>query len=209
MGFAVDRCVYPAGQRVTNSGGELMSQLPYSCIIGAGSSGVTTAKALLERGLPFDCFDRSDDIGGNWYFNNPNQVSSAYRMLHIDSSKSRMQYSRLSDAGQLSELRPPHAGAGLLSRLCRSFRHPRARSPSTPASIVPQRRSDGMWRVRLSTGEERRYDALFVCNGHHWNPRWPEPAVSRHPRRHRDPFALLSRCRGISRQERAGPRHGQ
>ena len=55
-----------------------MSKLPYSCIIGAGSSGVTTAKALIERGLPFDCFDRSDDIGGNWYFN-PLYCRSAFR----------------------------------------------------------------------------------------------------------------------------------
>ncbi len=40
--------------------------------------------------------------------------------------------------------------------------------------------ADGAWRVRLSTGEERRYDALFVCNGHHWDPRWPEPAFPGH-----------------------------
>ena len=40
-----------------------------------------------ERGLPFDCFELSDDIGGNWYYNNPNKRSSAYRLLHIDSSK--------------------------------------------------------------------------------------------------------------------------
>ena len=38
-----------------------------------------------------------------------------------------------------------------------------------------QRLADGTWRVRLTTGEERSYDALFVGNGHHWNPRWPEP----------------------------------
>ncbi len=64
---------------------------PKSCIIGAGPSGLTIAKALLDRGLPFDCFDRSDDVGGNWYFGNPNGMSSAYRMLHIDSSKKRSQ----------------------------------------------------------------------------------------------------------------------
>src|SRR5262249_55875869 len=32
------------------------------------------------------------------------------------------------------------------------------------------------WRVTLDTGEEREYDALLVANGHHWDPRWPEPA---------------------------------
>ena len=30
----------------------------------------------------------------------------------------------------------------------------------------------------LESGETRLYDSLFVCNGHHWNPRWPEPEFS-------------------------------
>jgi cation diffusion facilitator CzcD-associated flavoprotein CzcO len=29
--------------------------------------------------------------------------------------------------------------------------------------------------VTLDTGEMRRYDALLVANGHHWDPLWPEP----------------------------------
>jgi hypothetical protein len=29
--------------------------------------------------------------------------------------------------------------------------------------------------VTLSTGEVRPYDVLLVANGHHWDPRWPEP----------------------------------
>jgi hypothetical protein len=32
------------------------------------------------------------------------------------------------------------------------------------------------WEVTLDTGGTRRYDALMVANGHHWDPRWPEPA---------------------------------
>ena len=38
------------------------------------------------------------------------------------------------------------------------------------------RGEDGVWTVELDTGETRTYDALLVANGHHWNPRWPEPA---------------------------------
>jgi cation diffusion facilitator CzcD-associated flavoprotein CzcO len=37
------------------------------------------------------------------------------------------------------------------------------------------RDEDGAWTVRLDTGEDRRYDMLLVANGHHWDPRWPEP----------------------------------
>jgi hypothetical protein len=34
---------------------------------------------------------------------------------------------------------------------------------------------DDVWEITLENGETRSYDALLVANGHHWNPRWPEP----------------------------------
>ena len=46
--------------------------LPKVYIVGAGCSGFTTAKRLQDLGVPFDCFEMSDDVGGNWYFKNPN-----------------------------------------------------------------------------------------------------------------------------------------
>ena len=68
------------------------TQLPTTCLIGAGSSGITAAKALLERGIPFDCFEQSECVGGNWLFGNRNGLSAAYRSLFIDTSRERMQY---------------------------------------------------------------------------------------------------------------------
>ncbi|MBV8953115.1 MAG: NAD(P)-binding protein, partial [Solirubrobacterales bacterium] len=47
-----------------------MNELPSACVIGAGSSGIAAAKALHERGIPFDCFEKSDRVGGNWVFGN-------------------------------------------------------------------------------------------------------------------------------------------
>ena len=58
--------------------------LPTVALIGAGSSGIAVAKALHERGVPFDCFEKSDKVGGNWVFGNKNDMSSAYRSLHIN-----------------------------------------------------------------------------------------------------------------------------
>jgi cation diffusion facilitator CzcD-associated flavoprotein CzcO len=43
------------------------TRLPKVCIVGAGCSGFTTAKRLKDYGIPFDCYEMSDDIGGNWY----------------------------------------------------------------------------------------------------------------------------------------------
>ena len=67
--------------------------LPRACVIGAGSSGIAAAKVLAERGFDFDCFELSDRVGGNWVWGNRNGVSSSYRSLHINTSRSRMQFS--------------------------------------------------------------------------------------------------------------------
>ena len=63
------------------------------CIIGAGSSGVAMAKALKEKGIAFDCFEIGSDIGGMWRYENDNGLSSAYRSLHIDTSRNNLGYS--------------------------------------------------------------------------------------------------------------------
>jgi cation diffusion facilitator CzcD-associated flavoprotein CzcO len=57
-----------------------------------------------------------------------------------------------------------------------------------------ERAAKGGWLVQLSTGETRAYDVLFVCNGHHWDPRWPDPypgqfdGVQIHANDYRSPF---------------------
>ncbi|MDT5152374.1 MAG: hypothetical protein QOI01_4107 [Mycobacterium sp.] len=45
---------------------------------------------LKDYGVPYTTFETSDRIGGNWAFGNPNGHSSAYRSLHIDTSRQRL-----------------------------------------------------------------------------------------------------------------------
>lgn len=145
-----------------------------ACVIGAGSSGITVCKALLERGIPFDCFEKSDDVGGVWYYNNPTGLSAAYRSLHINTSKQIMQYSDF----PMPEAWPVYTSHAHVHQYFRDYvEHFGLRDKITFNTGVEHcaRQSDGRWAVRISTGETRTYDALFVCNGHHWDPRWPEP----------------------------------
>nr|WP_081813867.1 NAD(P)-binding protein [Microbacterium sp. CH12i] len=67
--------------------------LPRVCVIGAGSSGLTAAKSLYVAGVPFDCFEKGSEIGGNWLFNNPNGQSACYETLEINTSCPRMAFS--------------------------------------------------------------------------------------------------------------------
>ena len=49
---------------------------------------VKEARTWLEdHGIAYEQFELSDDVGGNWYFKNPNGRSSVYESLHIDTSK--------------------------------------------------------------------------------------------------------------------------
>ena len=55
------------------------------CVVGAGTSGLAVAKNFLQAGVPFDCLEREDALGGNWCYGKP--ASSIYRSTHLISSK--------------------------------------------------------------------------------------------------------------------------
>jgi Flavin-binding monooxygenase-like len=172
-------------------------QLPTCCIIGAGICGLTTAKALLDRGVPFDWFELSDRIGGVWAFNNPSGRSAAYRSLHIDSSKSRISFEDFPVPADWPEY-PHHLQiAEYLKNYAKHFDLTGRITFSTEVVRVA-RAGDGTWSVTLSSGETRAYGAVAVCNGHHWDPRWPTPAYPGtftgeqiHAASYVDPFAPI------------------
>jgi len=148
---------------------------PRTCIIGAGSSGIAAAKALHERGLPFDCIEKSDRVGGNWVFANKNGMSAAYRDLFINTSRQRMAYSDFPMPESYPDF-PHHTHiATYFDDYVDHFGF-REKILFETGVEHASRRDDGVWEVRLDNGQTREYDALIVANGHHWKPRWPEPA---------------------------------
>jgi thioredoxin reductase len=147
---------------------------PRVCIIGAGPSGITAAKALLDAGVPFDCFEKSDRVGGNWVFRNRNRMNSVYRSLCINSSRIRSQYSDF----PMPKDYPDYPSHQLLSRYFDAYvdhfgLRERIQFESEVCRVEPH--TNGAWSVVLAGGSEHRYAAVGVANGHHWDPRWPEP----------------------------------
>lgn len=152
--------------------------LPRTCVIGAGSSGIAAAKALYLARVPFDCFETGPVVGGNWVFDNPNGVSACYRSLEINTSCPRMAYSDF----PMPDYYPPYARhwevRDYFERYVDHFGFRHALTFSTRVDHV-QRRDDGTFAVTTDGPDGRRvreYDAVLVCNGHHWDPKWPEPA---------------------------------
>jgi cation diffusion facilitator CzcD-associated flavoprotein CzcO len=149
-------------------------KLPTACVIGAGSSGIAAAKKLRDAGIEIDVFEKSDRVGGNWVFGNRNGMSAAYRSLHINTSRDRMEYADFPMPRDYPDF--PHH-----TQIARYFDayvdHFGLRDQIEFETGVEHasRRADGVWEVVLDSGETRSYDALLVANGHHWNPRWPDP----------------------------------
>jgi cation diffusion facilitator CzcD-associated flavoprotein CzcO len=168
------------------------ARLPKACIIGAGCSGFTTAKRLKDAGVPYDCFEASDDIGGNWYFRNPNGLSACYESLHIDTSKWRLAFEDFPVPADWPDF--PHHSQ-ILAYFKAYVAHFGLRETITFNTKVLRaaRNADGLWSVTLSTGETRLYDVLIVANGHHWDPRVPDypgtfDGVAFHAHAYSDPF---------------------
>ncbi len=148
--------------------------LPHVCIIGAGSSGIAAAKVLNQCGIPFDCFEKGDRVGGNWVFGNSNGMSSAYRSLHINTSRERMEYSDFPMPSHYPDF-PHHTHIAEYFRAYVEHFGFGGRITFNTGVAKAERDADGTWTVTLDTGESRQYDALLVANGHHWDARWPEP----------------------------------
>jgi cation diffusion facilitator CzcD-associated flavoprotein CzcO len=205
--------------RSPGSPGAASSALPRACIIGAGSSGITAAKALLERDIPFDCIECSDQVGGNWVLGNRNGMSAAYRDLFINVSRERMSYTdypmptaypdfphhthikeyfnnyvdhfglrrHITFDTNVEHVRLHEDGVWEVE-LCRSPREGQgggghegaqangARWVAGAEATDEDAEAGGAGGARNEERETRLYDALLVANGHHWDPRWPEPA---------------------------------
>jgi hypothetical protein len=147
---------------------------PRTCLIGAGSSGIAAAKALHERGLPFDCYELSDRVGGNWVFQNKNGISSSYRSLHINTSRERMEFSDFPMPKSYPDFpRHDHIARYFDDYVDHFGFRDRIRFGVGVDHV--ERLDDGRWEVRTTEGETETYDAVIVANGHHWDPRWPEP----------------------------------
>jgi cation diffusion facilitator CzcD-associated flavoprotein CzcO len=147
------------------------------CVIGAGSSGIAACQVLDARGITFDCFEKGSEVGGNWRFENDNEMSSAYRSLHINTSRGLMAYRTF----PMPDDYPDYPDHFQIARYFDDYvdhfgLREKIRFRTEVKSVVP---AEGEWDVTVEDAdgkrETRRYRAVLVANGHHWDPRWPEP----------------------------------
>lgn len=148
-------------------------------VIGAGPSGITALKNLLDEGLDVIVFDRNHDVGGNWIFSENESHSSVFETTHIISSKTLSQYADFTfdDFDPLTADYPSHDELRryfqAYARKFGLYEHIRFNT----LVIHCERINDQEWEVTTETDGIRKtasFTDLVVCNGHHWNPRWPK-----------------------------------
>ncbi|MEQ8785333.1 MAG: NAD(P)-binding domain-containing protein [Pirellulaceae bacterium] len=146
------------------------------CIIGAGPCGLTVAKNFQQAGIAFDCYEREDDVGGNWYFGRSS--SRCYESAHLISSKRLTEFTDFRmprefppypSHRQVHEyLRSYARQFGLYDRI--TFGHSIDRVERPPSGDPA-----AGWDVWLAGRDApRRYRGVVVANGHHWDPKWPQ-----------------------------------
>jgi dimethylaniline monooxygenase (N-oxide forming) len=144
------------------------------CVIGAGSSGIASCQVLHARGIPFDCFEKGSDVGGNWRYGNDNGMSSAYRSLFINTSKRAMQYASYPMPDDYPDY-PHHTQiAAYFDDYVDHFGFRDRITFDTEVTRVEPGDGRG-WEVTRADGATYRYGAVLVANGHHWDPKYPEP----------------------------------
>jgi cation diffusion facilitator CzcD-associated flavoprotein CzcO len=143
------------------------------CIIGAGASGLATLKTLREHGIPADCLERMDEVGGNWCFGKP--CSSVYRSAHLISSKLLTQFPDYPMPDDWPEF-PSHEQAleYLRSYAAHFDLYDAIQFNTSVTRIEPVDPTASAWKVNLASGESRIYGSVIIATGHHWDPNWPK-----------------------------------
>jgi hypothetical protein len=129
--------------------------------------------------MDFDCFEAGSSVGGNWRYENDNGMSSAYRSLHINTSRRVMAFKALPMPESYPDYPDHFQMAAYFDEVVDRYRlRDRIRFNTTVLEVEPVEGGAGEWEVTVEGPEGRetnRYGAVLVANGHHWDERWPEP----------------------------------
>lgn len=134
-------------------------------VIGAGPVGISVARALKAKGIAYDQLEAGSALGGNWRH-------GVYETAHIISSKKTTEFP---DYPMPADYPDFPSAAQMLKYLEDYAQHyglgENMQFDSEVTSVAPV--ENNLWEVGIG-GEKRIYEGVVICNGHHWDPRWPK-----------------------------------
>ncbi|MFQ5448251.1 MAG: flavin-containing monooxygenase [Saprospiraceae bacterium] len=151
-----------------------ITKKPKVCVIGAGCSGITAIKNLVQAGIEeVVCFEKGDAIGGNWRYTAGESHSSVCETTHIISSKTMSEYLDFPMPAGHPDYPSHRQVLAYFEAYARHFGVEQYIRFGT--EVVRAEKAEGeKWRILLATGEEEVFDYLLVANGHHSVPRHPQ-----------------------------------
>lgn len=146
---------------------------PKVCVIGAGCSGITAVKNLVQAGVKdVVCFEKNHCIGGNWVYSPKESHSSVCETTHIISSKTMSEYLDFPMPADYPDYPSHEQVLAYFQAYAEHFgveKYIRFQTEVTKA----EKTDSGGWRITLNNGETQNFDHLLVANGHHSHPRHP------------------------------------
>ncbi|XP_078074226.1 flavin-containing monooxygenase 5-like [Mustelus asterias] len=151
-------------------------------IIGAGASGLTCIKCCLDEDLEPVCFEKSNDIGGLWNFqeNVTDGRASIYKSLIINTSKEMMCYSDFPVPDDYPNYMHNSRILEYFRLYAKHFNLLKYIQFKTNVCSITKRAdfsSTGQWDVvtkdHEGNSESAIFDAILVSSGHHVNPHFP------------------------------------
>ncbi|WP_282080141.1 flavin-containing monooxygenase [Aquimarina algiphila] len=149
------------------------------CVIGAGPSGITALKNIKDKELNVICFDRNNEVGGNWIYSEEESHSSVFETTHIISSKILSQYEDFT-FDDFDETVADYPSHDELRRYFQAYARHFELYPyiQFETSVKHCKRiHKNEWHITI-THQGKQYIEIFtdlvICNGHHSVPRVPE-----------------------------------
>ncbi len=140
-------------------------------VIGAGASGIATAKSVIEDGHEPTVFEKSEQIGGVWVFKN--NSGRAFSTVHFQHSKYVSVFSDYPMSKEISEF-PEHTEIlQYLNDYVDRFDLRKHIKLSTSVDQVEFK--DDYWEVTVNfSGNQStlKFDAIAICSGIYNEARW-------------------------------------
>jgi cation diffusion facilitator CzcD-associated flavoprotein CzcO len=137
----------------------------FYCVIGAGPVGLSVANALARAGIGYEQLEADADLGGNWRH-------GVYSSAHIISSRKTTEYADYPMPADYPDFPSAEQMRAYLADYADHFDLRRHIQFNTRVEFC-RPLHDHRWEVELANGERRIYRGVLVCNGHHWDTRWP------------------------------------
>ena len=133
-------------------------------IIGAGPVGISAARALKDNNIAYDQLESEAQLGGNWRH-------GVYKSAHIISSRKTTEFSDY----KMPDSYPDFPSAAQMLAYLEDYAEHFELTDNIQFNCTVKQVSptEEGWQVILEDGTSRTYEGVVVCNGHHWERRWP------------------------------------